>query len=182
MRITPNERQKISDIIKDEIEGAIARIEERLSQREIIPASSASDRFDDIRKFYEELVGKVWTQADEDYLINLGDMSEDEIKQMMRDGFRRSPVYPVPNFASLINAFRKDYGESQLSHDSTPTKSDAISTDLRERLSNLLAEEMAVSVSVIASRMDLSETGKKIVFEEIEIALGQIISRFTPLV
>ncbi|MEW6212275.1 MAG: hypothetical protein AB1631_28360 [Acidobacteriota bacterium] len=182
MRITPNERQKISDIIKDEIEGAITRIEGRLSQCEVAPLSSASDQFDSIRKFYEEMVGKVWTQADEDYLISLGDMSEGEIKQMMRDGFRRSPVYPVPNFASLINALRRDYGESQLSADFPPTRSDAISTDLRERLSNLLAEEMAVAVSVIASRMDLSETGKKIVFEEIEVALGQIISRFTPLV
>lgn len=182
MKITPNERQKISDIIKDEIEGAVTRIEERLSQRESAPASSTSDRFENIRKFYEELVDKVWTQADEDYLKNLGDMREGEIRQMMRDGFRRSPVYPVPNFASLINALKRSYGESQLSADFPPTRSDAISTDLRERLSNLMSEEMAVAVCVIASRMDLSETGRKIVFEEIEVALGQIISRFTPLV
>ncbi len=182
MRITPNERQKITDIIKDEIEGAVTRIEERLSQRETAPASLTNDRFEAVRKFYEEIVGKVWTQADEDYLKNLGDMSEGDLRQMMRDGFRRSPVYPVPNFASLINAVRKSYGESQLSNDFPAVKSEAISTDLRERLSNLLSEEMAVAVGVMASRMDLSETARKIIAEEIEVAEGQIISRFTPLV
>jgi hypothetical protein len=178
----PNERHRVSDIIKDEIECAITRIEERLSQHECVPASNTSDRFESVRKFYEELVDKVWTQADEECLKNLSDMDELEIKQMMRDGFRRSPVYPIPNFPSLINAVRKNHGESQWNTGSLTIGSDAISTELRERLSNLMSEEMATAVLVVASRMELSDTARKVLFEEIELAQGHIISRFTPLV
>lgn len=174
----PHERQKIVDILKDELEEATRKIEEQLSSFDINPASSTDDKLESVRRFYEDLVDKVWTQADEEFLTSLADLSEAEIKRMMREAFRRSPIYPVPNFAALITSLKKSDVESS----ELPTSSGGVSNADRERLANLLDSEMAEAAQSIASRLSLSEAGAKLIIEELEVAQGQVISRFTPLV
>lgn len=174
----PNERQKIVDILKDELEDATRRIEDRLSSFDAHPASNTNGKLEGIRRFYEDLADKVWTQADEEFLSSLTDLSEEEIKRMMREAFRRTRIYPIPNFASLINSLRKGDGETA----SLVMPSGAVSTADRELLANLLNHEMAEAAQAITARLSLSESGAKLIVEELEAAQGQVISRFTPLV
>jgi len=137
-----------------------------------------ADKLEGIRRFYEDLVDKVWTQSDEEFLGSLADLSEYEVKHMMREAFRRTPLYPVPNFASLITSLKKGDVESH----GFASSSDAVSTADRELLANLLNNEMAGAAQAIAARLSLSEAGAKLILEELEVAQGQVISRFTPLV
>lgn len=174
----PNERQKIVDILKDELEDATRKIEERLSSFDINPASSTADKLEGVRRFYEDLVDKVWTQADEEFLASLTNLSESEIKRMMREAFRCTRIYPVPSFAALITSLKKSDVESS----ALSISSGAVSNADRERLANLLGFEMAEAAQTIASRLSLGEAGTKLVIEELEVAQGQVISRFTPLV
>jgi hypothetical protein len=109
-------------------------------------------------------------------------MSEEEIKRTMREGFRRSPVYPVPNFASLLNVLRKGATGAMREWENSSLRSGAVSAADRERLSNLLFDELAEAAQEIASRLDLNESASRLVREQLETAQGQIISRFTPLV
>jgi hypothetical protein len=182
MKFAPKEHQRITDIIKDELEEAVRRIEEQVSRGETVPLPATSDRLTAVRRFYEDLVEKAWTQADEDCLDSLGDMSEEEIKRTMREGFRRSPVYPVPNFASLLNVLRKGATGAMREWENSSLRSGAVSAADRERLSNLLFDELAEAAQEIASRLDLNESASRLVREQLETAQGQIISRFTPLV
>jgi hypothetical protein len=174
----PHERQKIVDILKDELEDATRKIEERLSSFDIHPASSTADKLEGVRRFYEDLVDKIWTQADEEFLASLHDLSESEIKRMMREAFRRTRIYPVPNFAALITSLKKGDVESS----GLLASSSNVSNADRERLANLLDFEMTEAAQTIASRLSLGEAGAKLIIEELEVAQGQVISRFTPLV
>ncbi len=108
MRIRPDERQIIADIIREESEEANRRIAERLSAFECRPVSGNDDTMESIRRFYEELADCAWTEADEEALKGMGDLSEHEVKQMLREAFRRSPVFPVPSFSFLVNVHKKE--------------------------------------------------------------------------
>src|ERR1041385_2250015 len=111
MRLRPNERQEIADILHEELKEATRRISERLAEFECQPASSKEDQMDNVRRFYTDLTDKDWTDADEETLNDYADLGEGEIKEMMREAFRRSRMYPVPNFASLINALKNVSGD-----------------------------------------------------------------------
>ena len=79
-RLRPEQRQKLADILQEEIESAQRRITERLLELEVRPTQAIGDTFDGIRRFYEDLAETQWTEADEDSLKNLG-AGEDEIKR-----------------------------------------------------------------------------------------------------
>jgi len=182
MIIRHNERQRITDILRDEMDQSIRRINERLAEFERVPTSSLDNNRAGIRRFYEDLVDKEWTDADQECLLTLGDQSESEIKRMMREGFRRSRIYPVPSFASLINALKKGGDEVHFEACQPLGNLDAISSIERERLANLLYDEMVGAADELASRLNLNDAKAQVVREHLEILQGQIVSRFTPLV
>ena len=178
MRIRPSERLEISDMCRDELEEASRRICERLAQFEQRPAASSADTMEGIRKFYEDLTDKNWTKADEDCLRSLADLSEQDIKKMMREGFRNAQLFPLPNFSYLIQA----KSEARMMTGPLVTNSDAVSAAERERLANVLQRELTEAVRDIAANLRLSDTNSEIVREQLEIAQGNIIGRLTPLV
>lgn len=182
MRIRLNERQYISDILREELEQANDRIGQRLAQFECGPPVYKDDQFDGVRRFYDDLVNKDWTETDEDCLQTLSDKNEEEIKAMMREAFRRSRVHPIPSFPSLINVLKK--GEDSNSTETAPRlgNPDAVSSDERERLANILRGELTEAAQEISSRLGLSDSKSEIVREQLEIVEGSIVSRFTPLV
>jgi hypothetical protein len=182
MRIKQNERQELIDIIREEIERVAARIDERLAQYECHPAAVKSDKFDNIRSFYIDLTENDWTGADEETLNIYSDLSEVQIKRMMREGYRRSLVHPVPSFGMLMNVARKSNGEQSSDVPLILSNPDAISAVERERIANLLHLELEEAARGIASRLKLGDTKLDIIREELEIVEGAIISRFTPLV
>lgn len=182
MRIRPNERQFISDILREELDRANDRIGERLSQFECGPPAYKDDQFDGVRRFYDDLVNKDWTEADEECLQTLNDKGEEEIKAMMREAFRRSRVHPIPSFASLINVIKKGDGDSSGETANRLGNPDAISADERERLANILRGELTEAAQEISSRLGLSDSKSEIVREQLVVVEGNIVSRFTPLV
>ena len=180
MKIRPNERQEITDMIRDELETAHGRILDRFSRFERQTAST-EDAFKGVRRFYEDLSDNNWTNWDEQALAALSDSNEDEIKRMMREGFRRTRVHPVPNFASLIIALKKNPGEPVSEPKTNHFNPDAVPSVERERIANVLHQELSVAVEEIASRLRLPEARAEIVREQLEIVEGAIISSFTPL-
>jgi hypothetical protein len=178
MRIRPAERQEITDICREELEEVSRRIHERLAQFEQRAAGSNADHLEGVRRFYEDLTDKNWTKADEDFLSTLSDRNETEIKKMMREGFRKAQLFPLPNFAYLIHA----KVDARAMAGSLDTNSDAVSAAERERLANVLQRELTEAVRDIASNLRLSNTNSEIVREQLEIAQGNIIGRLTPLV
>jgi len=181
MRIRPDERQIIADIFREESEEANRRIAERLSAFECRPVSGSGDTMESIRRFYEELADSAWTDADEETLMSLGDSSEHEVKQMLREAFRRSPVYPVPSFSFLVNVHKKEVLEIQPAAAGSLANPDAVSALDRERIANLLHSELEEAAQEIAKRLQL-ESKADVVREELQRVEGNIISRFTPLV
>ena len=182
MRITSNEREKIESIVREEIDEANRRMLERLSQFEGRSAASSEDNRCGLRQFYQDLTDKAWTAVDEEALSSLGDLEDAEIKRLLRESYRRSPVHPVPNFAYLINLLKK--GETHSFSDTQPSlrNPDAVSAAERERLANLLHNELSEAVHEIGSRLHLKDSNAEIVRERLAIAEGNIIARFTPLV
>ena len=181
MRIKPNERDHIGAILREEIEEASRRISDRLSQFEGRPGSPDED-FHGVRRFYAELTEKAWTDGDEAALRELGGLGEDEIRRMICEAYRRSPLHPVPGFVYLVNLLKK--GETELRADETHSlgNPDAVSAVERERLANLLHNELSEAAFEIASRLQLNEVRKEIIRERLDIAEGNIVGRFTPLV
>lgn len=184
MRIRPNERQFIVDIFSEEIEEANRRITERLSQFECQPAEVNGDRFACVRRFYEDLTDKAWEEADEEVLAGLGDVSENDVKRMMREAFQRSRMYPIPNFGYLINLMKKAETEAAQGNGSTANLNnpDAISAVERERIANLLHNALIEASSEIASRLKLGEAKADVIREQLQVVEGRIIGDFTPLV
>ncbi|HXG94594.1 MAG TPA: hypothetical protein VNN73_19790 [Blastocatellia bacterium] len=180
MKIRANERQQISDIVREELDRANHRINERLSQYECNPAVSKEDELDRVRRFYMELANNDWTEDDEEALSAYSNYSEAELKDMMREAFRRSRIYPLPSFASLMNALRKTNGHIEGA--GPLTNPDAVSAAERERIANLLHRELEDAAREIASRLKLGDTKAEIVREQLEEVEGAIISCFTPLV
>ncbi|MGA9770783.1 MAG: hypothetical protein WBV94_17215 [Blastocatellia bacterium] len=182
MRLRPNERQEIADIMQDEIKEATRRIGERLAEFECQPASSREDQRDGIRQFYADLSDKDWTEADEEALANYSDLSESEIKEMMREAFRLSRVYPLPSFASLIKGLKTENGHTSLEPSVLNTNPDAVPAVERERIANMLHQDLLEAARDIANRLKLVDTKADIVREQLETVAGTIIARFTPLV
>jgi hypothetical protein len=179
MRIRESETQEISNICREEFEEATRRVSERLKQYEERPASSQNEHLEGVRKFYEDLANKNWTKADEEALVSLDGKNESDIKAMMREGFRKAQLYPVPNFAYLIQVLKAD---SQPKAAGTLANTDAVSSDERERLANVLQKELSEAARDIAASLRLSNTNTEIVREQLEIIQGNIIGRLTPLV
>lgn len=182
MRLRPNERQEIADILQEEIKEATSRIGERLAEYECQPASNREDRMDGVRQFYSDLTDKDWTDADEEALNNYSDMSENDIKDMMREAFRLSRVHPLPSFASLIKGLKTDNGQTSLEPSVLNTNPDAVSAVERERIANMLHQDLIEAADEISKRLKLADTKADIVREQLEIVAGTIIARFTPLV
>jgi hypothetical protein len=182
MRIRPSERQHITDVIREELEQANQKIAERIVQFECLPVANKDDKFDNVRRFYNDLVEKDWTEADEETLSGFTDLSEDDIKRMMREAFRRSRVHPVPSFASLINVLKRIEGEPNGDAGLALNNPDAVSASERERLANVLHEELAGAADEIANRLKLGDAKADIVREQLETVEGAVVSRFTPLV
>ena len=182
MRIRPNERQYIADIIHEELDRASQRISERINEFECQPAANKEDKFDSVRSFYSDLIEKDWTDADEEALNGFSDLSEDEIKRMMREAFRRSRVHPVPSFASLINVLKRNEAEANSDSGLALFNPDAVSASERERIANVLHKELTEAVDEIASRLKLGDAKAEMVREQLEIVEGAIVGQFTPLV
>lgn len=184
MRIRPNERQFITDIFLEEIEEASRRISERLGQFECPPTDTSGDRFEGVRRFHEDLTGKAWEEGDEETLQSLGEVSEGEVKRMMREAYLRSRMHPVPSFSYLINLLKR--GESETPEGNGAAHSlgnpDAVSAVERERIANLLHNELIEASSEIASRLNLGESKAEIIREQLQVVEGRIIGEFTPLV
>lgn len=179
MRIRPSERQEINEICREELDIASQRISERLGQLEARPASNSEDKLETVRKFYEDLADKNWTMADEDALKNLSDIKEGEIKQLMREGFRKARLFPIPNFAYLISAAteekKADYGTGPLAN------LDAVSAAEREHLAFVLEKELGEAVQDIALNLQLNTTKAELVRKQLQLTQGNIIGRLTPL-
>lgn len=182
MIIRHNERQRIADILREELEQANRRISERLAEFECAPASNLDGERAGIRRFYEDLVDKEWTAADEECLNSLGDLSETEIKRMMREAFRRSKIHPVPSFVSLMNVLKRSETETNQIAAGTFANLDAVSAVERERLANMLYDELLGAADDLASKLDLNDAKAQIFREHLEVLQGHIVSRFTPLV
>jgi hypothetical protein len=182
MKIRPEERQRLADIFREEIEAAQKRISDRLAEFEKRPPASKGDSLDTVRRFYQDLTDSNWTPADEEALAALDTQSDTEIKRLMREGFRRSRVQPVPSFASLINALRKNPREPIWEPDAGLANPDAVPAAERERIANVLHRELDEAARAITSRLKLADTKLDLVREQLETVEGAIISEFTPLV
>jgi hypothetical protein len=184
MRIRPNERQFITDIFLEEIDEASRRISERLSHFECPPAENNGDKFEGVRRFYEDLTGKAWEEGDEEALQSLGDVSDGEVKRMMREAFLRSRIHPVPSFSYLVNLLKRAEPEASEGNGTTHTlgNPDAVSAFERERIANLLHNELLEASSEIASRLNLGESKAEVIREQLQVVEGRVIGEFTPLV
>ena len=181
MSITPNDSREISELCREELEGAARRITERLSRFESRTVQRDGDRFEDVRRFYEDLADKSWTEADETFLNTLGDLSESDVKRMLREAFRRSRLFPTPNFAYLINLIRR--GEAVTAGSELPLSNpDAVSAAERERFASMLHKELGEATREIAVRLMLDKANAELVRYELERVAAQIISELTPLV
>ena len=182
MRMRPREHTRVAEILQEELEHATHRISERLSELERKPIASKDDSFDGVRSFYQDLTDNDWTDADEEALGNLPGATEEQIKLMMRDAFRRSRVHPVPSLASLINVATKGPGLLGGEAGAFFANSDALPAAERERIANLLHRELNEAAREIAERLKLNDSTAKVVREQLESIEGSIISELTPLV
>ena len=182
MRIKPRERQRVTEILNEELESAHRRISERLSEIERLPIASKDDSLDGVRSFYQDLTDNDWTDADETALGDLSESNEEQIKIMMREAFRRSRVHPIPSLASLIRVATKGPGLSGMESGALYSNPDAVPAAERERIANLLHRELAEAANEIASRLKLSSSTAEVVRKQLESVEGAIISELTPLV
>ena len=182
MRIRPHEHKRVAEILDEELENATRRISERLSELERKPVASKDDSLDGVRSFYQDLTDNDWTKADEEALGNLAGSTEEQIKLMMRDAFRRSRVHPIPSLASLVNVATKGPGLSGREAGAFFANSDALPAAERERIANLLHRELTAAAREIAERLNLADTTAKMVSDQLESVEGTIISELTPLV
>lgn len=182
MKIRHRDQERIAAILREELDEATRRICDRFFELERPPFAGKEDSLDGIRRFYQDLTDNDWTEADEEALAGLADTTEEQIKRMLRDAYRRSRVHPVPSLASLINVSRKGPGTSALDGAVSFANPDAVPAAERERIANLLHRGLIAAASEIASRLELSGTKADVVREHLEDVEGAIISEFTPLV
>lgn len=182
MRIRQQEKHRIAEVLREELEEAGRRIHQRFSEFERPPVASKDDSLDGVRRFYQDLTDNDWTAADEEALGSLTDWSEEQTKRMMREAFRRSRVHPIPSFATLINVAKKGPGTSPLDGMAPFANPDAVPAAERERMANLLHRGLRAAAGEIAVRLELTGTKADVVREQLEDVEGAIISEFTPLV
>ena len=182
LRIRPRERQRVAEILNEELDQAHRRISDRLSELERLPVASKDDSLDGVRSFYQDLTDNDWTDADEQALNNLEGSTEAQIKVMLREAFRRSRVHPIPSLATLISVATKGPGLPGLEAGALYSNPDAVPAAERERIANLLHRELAEAANEIASRLKLSDSTAEVVRKQLESIEGTIISELTPLV
>src|SRR5436190_9243710 len=176
MRITQGEHQRITEILREELDEASRRITERLSELERRPVASKDDSLDGVRSFYQDLTDNDWTVEDEHSLSGLTDSSEEETKWMMREAFRPSRLHPIPSFAALLNIAKKGPGLTSLDQPAPYANPDAMPAVERERMANLLHRGLKEAADEIASRLGLTGTKVDVVREQLEGVEGAIIS------
>lgn len=180
MKIRPSQRQKATDICREELDRAARRIEERLSEMEYRKAESGHKSHEGVRQFYEELADRDWTESDQECLERVIHLGDQNIKQMMRDAFRHTSVMPVPSFSYLVNLAKKLDSKSA---DIRPAEnSNAVSAVERERLANLLDQQLKAAGDEIISRLHLSQPNCELILQRLEAVQGHIISELSPLV
>ena len=180
MKRKPTQRQEVTEICREELEAANLRIAERLAAIEARPAGVTKDGMESIRRLYEDLADKKWTESDEECLAGLAESSQPQIKSMVREAFRHSPVIPVPSFRYLVSLAKKM--ENEPPRAPVPSNPDAFSAFERERLANLLAEELQETAETIIKRLDIDDGKGSIVRQVLQDAQGTIVSHSTPLV
>lgn len=179
MKSMTTQSHNAAAVCREELERAIRRIEGRLENANQRTAVKAHDGLESIRKFYEDLTDNSWTDADESCLREFGDVPSEEIKQMMRDSYRHSAIIPIPSFTFLMNVARKlDPGQ----YDYHASQNSAISALERERLANLLHEQLTEAAEEIISMLDVGEAKCGVVRARLDTAQGHIISHLMPLV
>src|SRR5262249_699534 len=141
MRMRPQEHQRLSEILREELEEATRRIRERFSVFQSHPGSSA-DSLDGVRRFYRDLTDNDWTEADEQALAGIATSDEIFLKRVMSDAFRRSRVHPIPSFAVLISVSKKGPGLPGMEAGAFFANPDAVPAAERERIANLLHREL----------------------------------------
>jgi hypothetical protein len=183
MRIRRDQRQRLEEIFREEMDAAYKRIQERLAEIETQPLKNRGTGGGptSIRGFYEDLTEKQWTDSDEQCLESLSDLNPGEVKRLIRDAYRRSLVFPIPSFKYLMNLARKNERAAASGNDSL-RNADAISAIERERLANFLADHLKDAAEEIIGRLELSDKKGVVVREQLEEAQGSIIARFSPLV
>jgi hypothetical protein len=172
----------VTEILNEELEETHRRISERLSELGRLPLASKDDSLDGVRSFYQDLTDNDWTDADEQALCDLAGSTEEQIKLLMRDAFRRSRVHPIPSLASLIHVATKGPGLSGFEAGALYGNPDAVPAAERERIANLLHRELTDAANKIASRLKLSDKTAEVVRKQLESVEGTIISELTPLV
>jgi hypothetical protein len=182
MRIRPREHQRVAEILREELEEASRRIKQRLSEIERTSVTGKDDSLDGVRRFYRDLTDNDWSEADEQCLAGLEGKSETEIKNLMREAFRRSRIHPLPSFAALINIAKKGPGSPGMEAGALFSNPDAVPAAERERMANLLHRELREAAGEIASRLKLTDSKAEVVRQHLEAIEGAIISEFTPLV
>jgi hypothetical protein len=180
MAIRTTQHQTFLDICREEVESATKRIEDRLGDLESKPGGNREDRREDIRLFFEWLADKTWTEPDEECLETLAGTKDTEIMAIIRDGFRMSPVIPIPSFRYLVGLAKRPEPKPQAPSD--PDTSNGVSAVDRERLANLLDEQLRATADTLISRLGLEDPKCSVVREVLEDAQGNIISNLTPLV
>jgi hypothetical protein len=180
MTIRTTQHQTFLDICREEVESATKRIEERLGDIESKPGGNREDKREDIRRFYEWLADKPWTEPDEECLATLAGLNDTEIKDMVRDGFRMSPVIPIPSFRYLVGLTKRAEPKAHAARASIG--SDAVSAVDRERVANLLDEQLRETANTLISKLGLEDAKCSVVREILEDAQGNIISNLSPLV
>ncbi|HYM00255.1 MAG TPA: hypothetical protein VEZ90_14980 [Blastocatellia bacterium] len=180
MKIRPSQRQKVSDICREELDRAARRIEDRLSEMESKRSEAGHHSHENIRKFYEELADKEWTDSDQECLETVKHLGDHQIKQMMKDAFRHSAVMPLPSFAYLMNLAKKL--DPQVAVVPTAHRSNAVSAAERERLANLLDQQLRAAGDEIVSALRLTQPNCELVLQRLEAVQGHIISELSPLV
>jgi len=180
MKSEPNQNQQFIDICRQEMEAANARIASRLSEVTPKPGGNRKDEMEGIRRLYEELADKEWTETDETCLSSLGESSEIQIKGMIRDAFRHSPVLPVPSFRYLVSLAKKL--QSEPPRPPAPSNPEYLTSYEREVLANVLSEHLRNAGDSIVKKLDLDEGRASLVHESLEDAQGNIVSHFSPLV
>jgi len=175
------QRQLVSDIWREELSQAVDRVDRRLREIEGQPAVQSEDELQTVRKLYEELAERVWTEPDEDCLKSLPEgVACNDIKQMMREAFRHSSVMPIPSFAYLVGLSRKIHSSAPKPGWSARNP-DAVSAAEREHLANLLEERLQEAADTIIDKLGLNETKSAVVRDELDLVQSQIVAHFTPL-
>ncbi|HEY6332932.1 MAG TPA: hypothetical protein VI756_26645 [Blastocatellia bacterium] len=172
--------QKFAEICREELEAARQRIDERFGDLDTSPLDDRKDGSDGIRRFYEDLAEKRWTESDEECLASLKDSSQAEIKRMIRDAFRHSQVMPIPSLKYMIGLAKKMENEPPRSP--VPSSPDAFSALEREQLANLLAERLQQTGDTLIQRLEIDDAKSSLVHEILQDAQGSIVSHFSPLV